>query len=199
MGLESRVWALILYSCVSFCPLHSARPPVHRSVCPLTIFVSTLSSRFWCFSPHFAYVDYPWWVVVYEHVILVVRPVILELWPWPWKYCGICCVQHIVDVISASLDMDYPWVVGVHGHFFFALWPLPWRYDLDLRNHVAAAQSNILMQHWPVLICGLPWGVGMHGHNILPLWLLTLELWPWTWKSWKKWLLVCMDPFPAPL
>ena len=47
--------------------------------------------RYWWQCGQFVHVDYPLGVDVHSVGILVPWPLILELWPWPWKYwkgCG---------------------------------------------------------------------------------------------------------------
>ena len=74
--------------------------------------------------------------------------------------------------------VNYPLEIGVHGRSFCPREPWPWRYDLNLGNHLATAVFNILMLHWLVWVCGLHMRIGIHRYAILPPrpWTLILEI-----------------------
>ena len=77
----------------------------------------------------------PMGVDVHRHGTLVVWPLILELWLWPWDSCDHCCIHGI----DASL---YSWTTGECqmympymcmeiwscdlGHWTLELWLWPW-------------------------------------------------------------------------
>ena len=64
------------------------------------------------------------------HAIFSLGLSALEIWPWPWKSCDSCCVQHIYYIGQLGY-VEYPWGVGVHGHVILPqnLWP--WSYSFE--------------------------------------------------------------------
>ena len=61
--------------------------------------------RYWCCSGQFVLVDYPLGENVHGNGILVLWPLILSIWPWPWD----CCLCSYVQGIDATMASLYLW------------------------------------------------------------------------------------------
>ncbi len=58
----------------------------------LEIVWQLLCPSYWCYIGQFRYVDHPWGVGAHGHVIFILWPLIMEIWPWPFKCCDSSCV-----------------------------------------------------------------------------------------------------------
>ena len=118
----------------------------------LEILCTLLCPRYWCQCGQFVPVDYPWGIDVYVHDIIVMSPLTLDLWPWPWDSSGSTTV-HGIDASVASLCL---WTTHVHQHGIRVLWPLTLEPNLDLGILLDTPVSMVLMPTWLVGVCGLP-------------------------------------------
>ena len=59
-----------------------------------------------------------------------------------------------------------------------------WNYVLERGKNLRDIEKNLKAPSVAdVLVCGLSIRVGLHGYVVLPQWPLTLDIWPWPFKS----------------